>query len=233
MSAAEMKKQGGRGDAPAAGAGAPRAELSPADVAVAAEARALTESLLLNRSVTVLIGGVDKFGNLFGRVDLRGGAGAGVDVAAELLRGGFGRIADFSLGFTSPAGHGGTLRLAERAAKAACTRLWRDHVAAAVVAVGDREGMFVAKLRSSVSLRVNRGRKICTISSDRSVHVAVKLTVIARGTFTVLDENPTEPSVKAHSRHTKQSKTTSRSSAVAITALLSVIKQGSFPFHGK
>jgi hypothetical protein len=61
----------------------------------------------------------------------------------------------------------------------------------------------------------------------------VKLTVIASGTFTVFDENPTEPSVKAHSRHTKQSNTTSRSSAVAITALLSVIKQGSFPFHGK
>lgn len=100
------------------------------------------------------------------------------------------------------------------------------------VAVGDREGMFVAKLRSSVSLRVNRGRKICTISSDRSVHVAVKLTVIASGTFTVFVENPTEPSMKASLRHTKQSNTTRRSSAVVAITALSVIKQGSFPFHG-
>ena len=99
------------------------------------------------------------------------------------------------------------------------------------VAVGDREGMFVAKCRSSVSLRVNRGRKICTISSGRSVNVAVKLTVIAKGTFTVFDENPTLPAVKqSASRHTQQSNTTSRRSATVIVrpvVLLPVFTRGS------
>ena len=129
-----------------AGASAPRPELSPGDAAIAAEAKAFTEALLLNRLVTVLIGGVDKYGNLFGRVELVSADAAppSPDIAVELLRGGFGKIADFSLSFTAPATHGGALRLAERAAKAAKARVWRDHVAAPTVLVGDREYMGAA-----------------------------------------------------------------------------------------
>lgn len=88
--------------------------------AIAQEAKAFSEARLLHRDVLLHFGGVDKYGNFFGRVEHPAG-----DIAVDLLKSGLAKVADFSLQFAG--GSTATLRAAERSAKVAKLRLWEHY----------------------------------------------------------------------------------------------------------
>lgn len=88
---------------------------------LAKEARQFSETRVLHRTVRVALEGVDKSGNLVGSVFH---VSAEINLGVELLRAGFARVADWSLGMTSTAAQ---LRQAENAAKLERLRLWHAY----------------------------------------------------------------------------------------------------------
>ena len=100
--------------------------------AFAAESRCFSELRLLNRSVVIIIDGMDKFNvfpqlsshlqNFFGRVEHPSGS-----LAKELLGAGLARVVDWSLNFL-PVEEVSILRGAELEAKKQHLRLWKDWV---------------------------------------------------------------------------------------------------------
>jgi staphylococcal nuclease domain-containing protein 1 len=125
----------------------------------------------VQRDVTVQIGGVDKYGNLVGRID----SGGGADIAADLLRAGLGKLADWSTSFTTPT-HVGTLRAAERAAMAAKAKIWSGYEAPVrAVAAGART--FSGRLLEVVSgdtlvILTNPTRPAGVAADERRVSLA-------------------------------------------------------------
>lgn len=88
----------------------------------AREAKHFTEMRLLHRNVEVKLQGVDKFGNFYGSVVHPSGR----NISVELLRNGYARMVDWSSQYTSPAVRA-TMRSAEKEAKSAKLRVWRDY----------------------------------------------------------------------------------------------------------
>lgn len=88
------------------------------------EAKHFTETRLLHRDVDLKLEGVDKFGNLYGSVVHK----SGNNISAELLRNGLARMADWSAAFVSDTARS-LLRAAEKEAKTAKLRVWRDYQA--------------------------------------------------------------------------------------------------------
>lgn len=120
---------GGKSDAAAPAPGSAAAKVAGGSGGGAAsgqapfalEAAFFTESRLLHRDVTLVVGGADKFHNLVGRVLVPQG-----DISAALLKAGLARVAAWSLPFTTPA-HGASLAAAESGAKASKLRLWAGY----------------------------------------------------------------------------------------------------------
>ncbi len=114
------------GSAARGGGGGGAGGAPPADVesSAAAEAKAWVESVALHRLVTLHVAGADKHGVLCGRLELPGAPG--LDVAAELLRAGLAKVAEWTLPLVPAAAHAG-LRAAERAARDARARLWTNY----------------------------------------------------------------------------------------------------------
>lgn len=96
----------------------------------ARESKFFAESRVLHRTVRVVLEGVDKGGSLVGSV-LH--VAHEINLAAELLRAGLGRLADWSLAMATG---GPQLRQAEAAAKGARLNVWRGYTPPAA-----REGM--------------------------------------------------------------------------------------------
>lgn len=88
----------------------------------ALESRNFTETRLLHRDVDVVVGGVDKYGTLYGTILHPKG-----NISVELLKAGLARIVEFSIDFTSRE-NVLQYRLAERQAKAAQLRIWKGYV---------------------------------------------------------------------------------------------------------
>ncbi|CAI5721420.1 unnamed protein product [Hyaloperonospora brassicae] len=111
-----------------AGVQCPRVQ-SVGDVAAVAapharEAKHFTEVRLLHRDVELRVEGADKYGNLLGSIVHP----SGHNISVELLKNGFGRMADWSSSFTSAAERS-AMRAAERSAKQQKLRVWRDYEA--------------------------------------------------------------------------------------------------------
>lgn len=117
--------------AAAAGAGAPGAKPAGEDAqdaqvtAAAIEGKLLTESLLLNRDVTLHVVKVEKNGSFVARLE----TADGMDIVTELLTRGLGKISDWSLTPAFDATQITVLRAAERKAKAAKAGVWYNFVA--------------------------------------------------------------------------------------------------------
>uniref|UniRef100_K3X0E8 Uncharacterized protein n=1 Tax=Globisporangium ultimum (strain ATCC 200006 / CBS 805.95 / DAOM BR144) TaxID=431595 RepID=K3X0E8_GLOUD len=108
---------------PAAAPGAPPVEATgPAPYS--REAKHFTEMRLLHRDVELKLEGVDKYGNLYGSVV----HSSGRNISVELLKQGLGKMADWSSAFTSSAART-AMRNAEKEAKAANLRVWKDYQA--------------------------------------------------------------------------------------------------------
>ena len=123
------------------GAGHPAASSSPAEQPpqpYALEARHFTTVRALHRDVVLHVGGVDKNGNFFGRLEIPGCP----DVAEELLRVGLARMVDWSLSFADPASVS-AMRTAERDAKEARLRLWRTWAPPTISGDKDYDGVVV------------------------------------------------------------------------------------------
>lgn len=90
----------------------------------AREAKHFTEMRLLHRDVEVKLEGVDKYGNLFGSVVHV----SGKNISVELLRNGLAKMADWSSSFVSHSVRS-TMRAAEKEAKTAGLRVWKDYQA--------------------------------------------------------------------------------------------------------
>ncbi|KAJ0393787.1 hypothetical protein P43SY_008224 [Pythium insidiosum] len=87
----------------------------------AREAKHFTESRLLHRDVELKLEGVDKYGNLYGSVV----HSSGKNISAELLKNGLAKMVDWSASFVSDKSRT-ALRAAEKEAKSANLRLWKD-----------------------------------------------------------------------------------------------------------
>ncbi|DBA04877.1 TPA: hypothetical protein N0F65_006879 [Lagenidium giganteum] len=90
----------------------------------AREAKHFTETRLLHRDVELKLEGVDKYGNLYGSVV----HSSGKNISVELLKSGLGKMADWSSSFVSSAARS-AMRAAEKEAKTAGLRVWRDYQA--------------------------------------------------------------------------------------------------------
>lgn len=122
--------RGGAGAAAAApGKGADAASSSKTSEArvaqpFAEEAKAFTETRLLNQEVRLHFNGAER-NNFYGIVEHPAGS-----IAAEILKAGLGNVADWSIvhaGATIP-----DLRAAERTGKASKQRIWKDYTPAAI-----------------------------------------------------------------------------------------------------
>lgn len=108
---------------PVAAAGtAPVEQTGPAPHA--REAKHFTEVRLLHRDVDLKLEGVDKYGNLYGSVV----HSSGKNISVELLKNGLGKMADWSSAFTGAAART-AMRNAEKEAKTANLRVWKDYQA--------------------------------------------------------------------------------------------------------
>jgi len=127
----QCPSMGRRGPAPAAGAngngatGQVAASAEPVPEPYAREAKHFCECMVLHREIRVVLEGVDKYQNLFGTL-FKPDSDSPVDLADQLLRLGLAKTADWSMSMLS---HAATekLRLAERSAKDARLRIWRDY----------------------------------------------------------------------------------------------------------
>lgn len=90
----------------------------------AREAKHFTEMRLLHRDVELKLEGVDKYGNLYGSVV----HSSGKNISVELLKVGLAKMADWSSAFTGAAART-AMRNAEKEAKAATLRVWKDYQA--------------------------------------------------------------------------------------------------------
>lgn len=108
---------------PVAAAGAAPAE-NAGPAPYAREAKHFTEMRLLHRDVDLKLEGVDKYGNLYGSVV----HSSGKNISVELLKVGLGKMADWSSMFTGAAART-AMRNAEKEAKAANLRVWKDYQA--------------------------------------------------------------------------------------------------------
>ncbi|KAG1657494.1 hypothetical protein FOA52_008370 [Chlamydomonas sp. UWO 241] len=92
----------------------------------AREAKHMAETRCLNREVTLIVEGVDKYNNLFATVMAPGADGEKESLAEALLKAGFAKVMDFSANMVS--GGGQKLRDLERAAKLEKRALWTNYV---------------------------------------------------------------------------------------------------------
>eukprot|EP00968_Pinguiococcus_pyrenoidosus_P020470 scaffold2405_cov211-Pinguiococcus_pyrenoidosus.AAC.4 len=83
------------------------------------EAKHFTEVRLLQRELDVVLEGLDRYGNLVGTMLHPKG-----NISVELLKNGFGRVADWSIGFTGTDA-ATAMRQAEATAKRQQLRIWR------------------------------------------------------------------------------------------------------------
>ncbi|KAG8467070.1 hypothetical protein KFE25_000386 [Diacronema lutheri] len=128
----------------------------------AREAKYFAESRVLHRTVRAVLEGVDKSGALVGTIMH---ISAEINLGAELLRAGLGRIADWSVQLSSePA----LLRQAEAGAKGARLNLWRGYTPpAAREGMGEYQARVVEVLGADVLLVVPVGaadgdeRRLC------------------------------------------------------------------------
>lgn len=131
---------------PNAAPDAPKPEAAPEPFA--REAKHFTEVKLLNREVRVVLEGADKYQNLFCSV-LYAEEGQPVDVAEQLAKAGMCKVVDWSAAMM--AGGATKLRAAERVAKDARARLWKNYVAPPPSMNSLRGNNFTAKIVEVVS----------------------------------------------------------------------------------
>ena len=153
---------------PDAAPDAPKPEAQPEPFA--REAKHFTEVKLLNREVRVVLEGTDKYQNLFCSV-LYAEEGQPVDIAEQLSRAGLAKVVDWSAAMM--AGGATRLRTAERAAKEARARLWKNYVAPPPSANSLRGNNFTAKVVEVVS-----GDVVVVADVDSGVERRVNLSSI-------------------------------------------------------
>ena len=105
----------------ASAAGEGGAAAAPKPEAHALESKYFTETRLLHRDVDVVVGGVDKYGTLYGTILHPKG-----NISVELLKAGLARVVDYSIDFTARE-NALQYRLAERQAKAGQVRIWKGY----------------------------------------------------------------------------------------------------------
>lgn len=158
------------GRAPKAGAAASAASTAPAasgagegsagassvdrskDEPLSLDSRYFSESRLLHRDLELQFGGVDSYGNFFGKVLHPKG-----DIAAELVKAGLGRVHDRTLAH-APREQVPVLRAAEKQAKDARKGLWKDWAPRSVAGAAAFDARVVEVVSGdSIVVAVGRG----------------------------------------------------------------------------
>jgi len=105
----------------ASAAGEGGAAVAPKPEAYALESKYFTETRLLHRDVDVVVGGIDKYGTLYGTIIHPKG-----NISLELVKAGLARVVDYSIDFTARE-NAMQYRLAERQAKLNQLRIWKGY----------------------------------------------------------------------------------------------------------
>lgn len=103
------------------GSAAAAASAAPKPEPHALESRYFTESRLLQREVDVVVGGIDKYGTLYGTILHPKG-----NISLELVKTGLARVVDYSIDYTAR-DNATEYRIAERDAKAQQLRIWKGY----------------------------------------------------------------------------------------------------------
>eukprot|EP00288_Rhodomonas_lens_P017705 CAMPEP_0177709398 /NCGR_PEP_ID=MMETSP0484_2-20121128/10781_1 /TAXON_ID=354590 /ORGANISM="Rhodomonas lens, Strain RHODO" /LENGTH=894 /DNA_ID=CAMNT_0019221011 /DNA_START=35 /DNA_END=2719 /DNA_ORIENTATION=+ len=111
--------------------------------AFAQEAKYFMESRLLNREVSVVLEGVDKYNNFYGSI-----LHPQFNISVELLKVGLAKVVDWSAKFTKDPE---LLYKAERLAKERRQRIWKDYVAPVRSAGAASAAEFVGKVAEVIS----------------------------------------------------------------------------------
>jgi staphylococcal nuclease domain-containing protein 1 len=151
-SASASSGAGGGSSGGGGGGGSGSAPDRSKDEPFSLDSRYFSESRLLNRELKLQFGGVDSYGNFFGKVMHPKG-----DIAAELLKAGLGRVHDRTIAHC-PREQLPVLRSAEKQAKDARKGIWKDWAPRSVAGAAAFEARVVEVVSGdSVVVAVGRG----------------------------------------------------------------------------